>query len=351
MELLIGIGILVAIFVGINVGGSSTGVAFGPAVGGDVLSMRKAAGLMAIFALLGGVLVGPRVVDTMGRGLVPPEQFTITASIAILLFTGLGILAGNILKISSSTSQIAVGAIAGMGIALGVIDWSVLGVIVVWWLVSSVIAFWSAAVIGRYVYDRFVSKIDLTKGNRDWLTRGVVIAVGCYMAFSAGASNVANAVAPLVGSGSIGIGMMPAVMMAGLAMAIGALFIGPRTMQTIGNDITDLPLEAAFLVEIIAATIITSLSMAGIPASLAVVLTLSVIGLGWGRATRRVPLRREMRFEQRQQEDQQRVDEDTLSLYDMEMTKRFILTWMITPLVAGGLTAMTFVLAQMMGLL
>lgn len=351
MEVLIGIGILVAIFVGINVGGSSTGVAFGPAVGGDVLSMRKAAGLMATFALLGGVFVGPRVVDTMGRGLVPPEQFTITASIAILLFTGLGILAGNILKISSSTSQIAVGSIAGMGIALGVIDWSVLGVIVVWWLISSVIAFWSAAVIGRYVYDRFVSKIDLTKGNRDWLTRGVVIAVGCYMAFSAGASNVANAVAPIVGSDSIGIGMIPAVVMAGLAMAVGAIFIGPRTMQTIGNDITDLPLEAAFLVEIIAATIITMLSLAGIPASLAVVLTLSVIGLGWGRATRRVPLRREMTFEQRQQKDQQRVDEDTLSLYDMEMTKRFILTWMITPLVAGGLTAITFVLAQMMGLL
>ncbi|MCJ7428904.1 MAG: anion permease [Candidatus Nanohaloarchaeota archaeon QJJ-5] len=349
MELLIGIGILVAIFVGINVGGSSTGVAFGPAVGGDVLSMRKAAGLMAFFAFLGGVTVGPRVVNTMGRGLVPPERFTIAASIAILLFTGLGILAGNILKISSSTSQIAVGSIAGMGIALGVIDWSVLGVIVVWWLVSSVIAFWSAAVIGRYAYDRIVGRIDLTKGNRDRVTKLIVVAVGCYMAFSAGASNVANAVAPLVGSDSIGIGMLPAVAMAGVAMAIGALFIGPRTMETIGNDITDLPLEAAFIVEIIAATIITMLSLAGIPASLAVVLTLCVIGLGWGRATKRVPLRREMKFEQRQEKDQRRVEEDDLSLYDMEMTRRFILTWMITPIVAGGLTALTFVLAQMIG--
>lgn len=351
MELLIGLGILVAIFVGINVGGSSTGVAFGPAVGGNAISMRKSATLMAIFAMLGGVTVGPRVVETMGKGLVPPEAFTIVNSIIILLFTGIGILLGNILKVSSSTSQIAVGSIAGMGIALGVIDWSVLGVIVVWWLVSAVVAFWAAAVIGRYFYEWLIGLVDLKKGKRGIMTKLVVIGVGCYMAFSAGASNVANAVAPLVGSNSIGVGMYPAVIMAGAAMAVGSFVIGPRTMETIGHDITDLPLEAAFIVEVISATIVTVLSLAGIPTSLAITLTLAVIGLGWGRATKRVPLHREMSLNDRQEEDQRHVDQDTLSLYDLEMTRRVILTWIMTIVVSGSLSALTFWVGSVIGVI
>ena len=36
------VGVAVAVFVGVNTGGSSTGVAFGPATGSGVLSMRSA---------------------------------------------------------------------------------------------------------------------------------------------------------------------------------------------------------------------------------------------------------------------------------------------------------------------
>ncbi len=43
VEVLFALGVLVAIFVGFNIGGSSTGVAFGPAVGSDTLSKLSAA--------------------------------------------------------------------------------------------------------------------------------------------------------------------------------------------------------------------------------------------------------------------------------------------------------------------
>lgn len=115
-------GVATAAFVGVNTGGSSTGVAFGPTTGSGALSMRAASALMAVFALLGGVTVGRNVVDTLGEGFVAPEYFTPVASIGVLLFVGGGILLGNVLRVSTSTSQTAVAAVVGMGAALGVLD-------------------------------------------------------------------------------------------------------------------------------------------------------------------------------------------------------------------------------------
>ncbi len=349
MELLFLIGLVVAVFVGINIGGSSAGVAFGPATGSQIVSKRTAAVLMAVFALIGGVTVGPNVVETMGEGFVPPSYFTPAASIAVLLFTGLAIMLGNILKVSVSTSQTAVGAIVGMGAAIGVLDWSLLGRVTAWWIVTAILAFWIAAVVGRYLYDRMVEVLAFESQRRNRGAKVVVVGVGCYMAFSAGASNAANAVGPLVGSGSVE--MLPGVVLAGLAIGGGALLLGARTMETVGEDLTSLTLEAAFVVEVIAATIITLLSVAGIPASLGIVATMAVIGLGWGRASRRIPLRREVGIEEPTEEDMKRREEDELDLYDAGMTRRVFSAWMATPLVAGVLAFAVFRGAALAGLL
>ncbi|MDY6770442.1 MAG: anion permease [Candidatus Nanohaloarchaea archaeon] len=347
--LFFGIGILVAVFVGVNIGGSSTGVAFGPATGSNIISKRKAAVLMAVFAMLGGVIVGPHVVETLGEGFVEPRYFTLTASIAVLLFTGIGILVGNILKVSVSTSETAVGAIVGMGAALGVLDWSLLGRVAMWWVFSAIVAFWISAVIGRYLYDRIVEVLQFESASRNTGAKVLVLGVGCYMAFSAGASNAANAVAPLVGSDVLG--MTQGVVLAGLAIGAGAFLLGSRTMETIGEEVTSLTLEAALIVELIAATIITLLSQAGIPASLAISATMCVIGLGWGRATRRVPLSHEIGIEERTEEDRRRREEDELDLYDTAITRRVIAAWMLTPLIAGLLAFAVFRGAMVLGLL
>jgi PiT family inorganic phosphate transporter len=57
-------------------------------------------------------------------------------------------------------------------------------------------------------------------------------------------------------------------------------------MDTVGNDLTDLPLVAAIVVATVASTIVTFLSALGIPASFVIIATMSIVGLGWGRATR-----------------------------------------------------------------
>jgi Phosphate/sulphate permeases len=108
VEVLLFIGIGVAVFVGFNIGGSSTGVAFGPAVGSGLVSKLFAAGLMTTFALLGAWTAGREVIETMGGQIVPRGQFTLAASVAVLFFVGMALLISNTFGVPASTSMTAV---------------------------------------------------------------------------------------------------------------------------------------------------------------------------------------------------------------------------------------------------
>ncbi len=307
--LLIG-GVIIACFVAFNIGGSTTGPAFGPAVGADVLSKTTAGTLMGIAFFVGAFTIGRRVVDTLGTDLVhDPSIFTLEASIIVLGFIGSALLLGNLSGAPASTSMTAVGAIAGLGLATGQLNFAVVGEILAWWILSPIIGFWLAVMIGRYWYtqiDRLVA-IQQTEGplvtiehvgilvrptlgpnttRREFVGVTVLVVIGCLMAFSSGTSNIANAVAPLVGSGALA--MNPAIYIGCAAVAVGALTIARRTMETLGNDITDLPLTAAIVVAILSSAIVIVLSVLGIPASFVVVATVCIIGLGWGRSTQAV---------------------------------------------------------------
>ncbi|WP_049996494.1 inorganic phosphate transporter [Halococcus sediminicola] len=311
VSVLLVVGVLVAVFVGYNIGGSSTGVAFGPAVGSRITGKTLAAVLFTAFALLGGWTVGREVVETMGGEIVPASEFTLAASVVVLFFTGLSLLISNLFGVPASTSMTAVGAIAGLGVVTDSLNETVMFGIVSAWIVAPLVAFWSGVVIGRYIYPHLNARISFGRiedglfafdrsgvlprpmlkdgaTGRDVVGAAVVLLVACYNAFSAGASNTANAVAPLVGSNAITVEQ--GVLIAVGAMALGAFTIARRTLDTVGDGITDLPILAAILVSLVGATIITILSNLGIPASLAVSMTSCIIGLGWGRSSRAVTL-------------------------------------------------------------
>ncbi|WP_158058593.1 inorganic phosphate transporter [Halorussus halophilus] len=390
ISLLLLVGLAVAVFVGFNIGGSSTGVAFGPAVGSGVISKLGAATMMATFALLGGWTVGRNVVETMGGQIVPSELFTLGASVGVLFFVGLALLVSNLFGVPASTSMTAVGAIAGLGVAAGDINWGVMGGIVSWWLVAPIVAFWVCAVIGRYLYPYLDAwfRIDQSEGplleynrvasipiptaganttRRELVSSILVVIIACYMAFSAGASNVANAVAPLVGSGAVE--MNQGIFLAAGAIALGAFTIARRTLDTVGNDLTDLPILAALIVEVVSASLITFLSYLGIPASLAVSATMCIIGLGWGRATRSTTVKDAAAAAVRGEQGEKSGEESKMSvgalaaepedevakigeedpkqlqgkdLFDPAATGRVIMLWILTPSISAVASFLLF---------
>lgn len=319
MSVLFGLGVLVACFVAYNVGGSTTGPAFGPAVGARVVSKVAAAGFMSVFFALGAWTIGRRVVDTLGRELIlDSSQFTLESSIVILFFIGGALLIGNLSGAPSSTSMTAVGAIGGFGLAIGELDFAVIGEIVSWWIISPVLGFWITVMIGRYLYpwiDRIIAieqssgpllaldrsgsipRVELGENTtrRELVGSITVVIIGCLMAFSSGASNIANAIAPLVGSGILD--MNTGILIGSAAVTIGSFTIARRTLETLGNDITDLPLTAAIVVAVVSSIIVIILSWIGVPASFVIIATLCIVGLGWGRASRAVTLVDAVRYE------------------------------------------------------
>ncbi|MFC6729410.1 anion permease, partial [Natronoarchaeum mannanilyticum] len=221
---LLAVGLVVAAFVGYNIGGSSTGVAFGPAVGSRIVGKVTAAALFTAFALLGGWTVGRNVIDTMSSQIVPASQFTLATSVGVLFFAGASLLISNLYGVPASTSMTSVGAIVGLGVATGTLNQAIMFRIVSAWIVAPLLAFLIGMVIGRYLYPHLDARFTFTRLEnalvtidrtgrlprpaineratpRDVFGAGVVLAIACYMGFSAGASNAANAVAPLVGSG------------------------------------------------------------------------------------------------------------------------------------------------------
>jgi PiT family inorganic phosphate transporter len=261
---------------------------------------------MAAGFFLGAVTLGRRVVDTLGEELVhDPAVFTLQASIIVLFLIGGALLLGNLSGAPASTSMTAVGAIIGLGLATDTLNLAVVGEILAWWILSPIIGFWLAVMIGRYAYtplDQLIA-VERSEGPllvwsrgrpslgpnttpREVVGTAVLIGIGCLMAFSSGTSNIANAIAPLVGSGALG--MNTGILIGSAAVAVGALTIARRTMETLGNDITDLPLTAAIIVAILSSTIVILMSALGIPASFVVIATVCIVGLGWGRSTEAV---------------------------------------------------------------
>ena len=311
VETILLVGIVASIFVGFNIGGSSTGIAWGPAVGAGIVTKTAAAAVMTFFVFLGGWTVGRNVMDTLSEGIITIE-ISLSAGVAVLFFIGLGILIANVFGVPVPTSMTTVGAIAGLGLATGTLNYAEMGRIISWWIVTPVIGFWIGATIGRYLYPELNRRVEIQKSpgpllvfdrngsvpipafgpNTTWreiVTTAVVIVIGCYMAFSAGASNVPNAAAPLVSGGAIGAD--PAIVIATLAIGLGGFTIARRTMESVGSELSDIPLLAALIVMLTAATITTALSWIGIPISLVMSSVMTIVGLGWGRATRPITVR------------------------------------------------------------
>src|SRR6056297_28848 len=312
VETVLIVGVIASLFVGFNIGGSSTGIAWGPAVGAGLLKKTTAAGLMTVFVFLGGWTVGRKVMDTLAGDIIAIE-ISLTAGVAVLFFIGTGILIANVFGVPVPTSMTTVGAIAGLGLATDTLNYDTIAWILSWWIVTPIIGFWIGAMIGRYIYPELNRRVGIEKSpgplltfdrtggglptpalgsnttGRELVSTIVVFVIGCYMAFSAGASNVPNAVAPLVSSGAIDVG--PAIAIATVAIGLGGFTIARRTMESVGGELSDIPLLAALIVMITAASITTTLSWIGIPISLVMASVMTIVGLGWGRATRPVTAR------------------------------------------------------------
>jgi PiT family inorganic phosphate transporter len=278
--------LVTGLFVGWSLGANDGANAMGTAVGARVRTLRQAVVIVAVFGFLGSILLGGKVIKTIGKGIVPldlvdPNQ-ALQIAVAAMLAGGLWITVATLLQMPVSTTHATVGAVAGAGVAAGnvVIYWSKFQDIFLAWILTPL----GAGLIALLMAKLFHVIMRRFPIHNDRVYAYLLTLSGIYMAFTWGANDVANATGLIVGAGVLSPQM--AAGLGGLAIAAGVSTMGYRVMETIGTRITHLVPAMAFIAELAAAVNVHLYTSLGIPVSTthAIVGAVFGVGLANGRA-------------------------------------------------------------------
>ncbi|KAA6451912.1 inorganic phosphate transporter [Bacillus swezeyi] len=270
---------IIALFFAMNIGASGAAATMGIAYGsGAVRKRRIALWISGIGVFLGAVIGGGEVVKTIGSGIIPSSILNVNIVVIILGAAAVSLFLANMTGIPLSTSEVTVGSIVGVGVAFQAVFTDKLMLIVVYWLIIPIIAFFLAFLIGQLIKgtERKLKWLKKKKWSRVLIV--LVILTGFLEAFSAGMNNVANSVGPLVGAGLLSIGS--GTFLGGLFVAIGAICLGSRVIETNGKKITDLNLLQGSAVSGLGAVLVIGASLFGIPVPQTQITTCSIIGIG-----------------------------------------------------------------------
>ncbi|MCD5417913.1 inorganic phosphate transporter family protein [Candidatus Bipolaricaulota bacterium] len=272
-------------YVGWNIGANDAANCMGTPVGSGLLSYRRTAFIVALFAVIGALLHGDAVIETVGRGIVA-EELPYIAVLVILISAGLFVSLATFLHLPVSTSQAIVGAVSGVGFAVGAtvnVDLSQVGRIGQGWIVSPVLT----AIIAFALYHLFAIPMRRIKGFTQWerVLRVLVLMSAAYMAFAMGANNVGNAIGPIV---NVGGDPDQLALLGAAALAVGILSGGRRVTKTIGSGITPLDPLGAFTAQLAAAFAIHAFSLIGIPVSTSQAVVGAIAGVGLVKGMRAI---------------------------------------------------------------
>ena len=240
-----------------SMGSHYTGAVMGTAYGADVLSVRRAQLLAAVFALLGSITASVNVIDTYARGLVTPSSCVDIA--AAQLAAALVTTASTYFKLPTSTIQIYTFALLGVALVGGLpVHWTGFGLVVLGWVGGPV----AAAVLGY-----LLAKLGLASAKKgQQLLTIFVIGASVWSAFTLGSNDVSNAASSLVAAHLLTPRL--AGLWGGAFMALGVLTWGRRLLERIGRDILSLDVPLAATAQLSQALTLTAINALGYNASI-----------------------------------------------------------------------------------
>lgn len=295
--------------VGWSIGANDAANSMGTAVGARVVTLRTAIVLICVFGFLGAFLQGSHVVKTIGKNIVPLN--TLPNGTALLLaltasFAGCAwVVLATYWKMPISTSHSMVGAVAGAGLAVGApVKWLVLKDVFLCWLLTPV----GAAVLGFVLcaIARIVIPLIIPERHERRVISVLIIVGGCYVAYTWGSNDVANAVGVIAGSGVISVNM--ALVIGGAAIVAGVMTWGYKVIETIGSQIVHLLPLMAFCAQLASAANVHVYSLLGMPVSTSHSIVGAIIGVGLVRGVKMI---------------------------NAAIVREIILCWLVTPLVSG----------------
>jgi len=186
-KLILGIATLLGFYMASNIGANDLANAMGTSVGSGALTLRRAVLASMVFNLLGAVLAGGHVTNTIRKGMIDPTllmgrpELLLLGMFSALFAAGIWVHLATRLGLPVSTTHSIVGAVVGFGIlavGFGAISWGKVTAIVLSWVISPL----AGAVIAGGIYFLLERKILMSshpyqaaQGAAPWLLAVVVL--------------------------------------------------------------------------------------------------------------------------------------------------------------------------------
>ncbi|UCC40362.1 MAG: inorganic phosphate transporter [Candidatus Aminicenantes bacterium] len=139
--------ILIGFYSAVNIGANDVANAMATSVASGALTIKKAVFVAAVCDILGAVLVGSYVANTIRKGLVDPLQFSdrhnlfIFGMLAAVLGSALWVNLATFFKLPVSTTHSIIGGVLGFGlvsVGFAGIKWKVVLYVIMSWVISPV---------------------------------------------------------------------------------------------------------------------------------------------------------------------------------------------------------------------
>ncbi|XP_064596975.1 LOW QUALITY PROTEIN: sodium-dependent phosphate transporter 2-like [Liolophura sinensis] len=143
------VGFIVAFVLAFGIGANDVANSFGTSVGAKVLTMVQACILASIFEVLGAVLLGSKVSDTIRKGIIDvspyngTEEVLMVGNVSALIGSCIWLMIATFLRLPVSATHSIVGATLGFAlVAHGSkgVQWRQIGLIIGSWFVSPVLS-------------------------------------------------------------------------------------------------------------------------------------------------------------------------------------------------------------------
>jgi PiT family inorganic phosphate transporter len=318
-----------------NLGVHYTGAVMGMPFAARSVAEWPALLLIGVFTILGATFASGRVETTVGHSIINDRYVHVPDAIVIVLAAGALTMLYNYWKVPTSTIQILVFCIVGVGLAGGVpIHWNTIGALAVVWVIAPLLAFLLGFLLTRLLdllippaAARAEAQAQLRLASADqkgetptalarWFpgvalarhlpleTRAAVaqsgrgaapaltlaalrwlpallVAVGVFASFTLGANDVSNATGAFILTHLFSLTL--AGLIGGVAMAVGALTWGRRILHTVAFDVVRMDLTMASAAQGVQALVVIVAATQGYFTSMNQALIGAMAGAGFAR--------------------------------------------------------------------
>jgi PiT family inorganic phosphate transporter len=260
-----------SVFMGISIGASTVASAFGPVNSARSANVLRSALLAGIFALIGAIVQGASTTETVGSGIISGE--IIIAQAAAILFVAATLVIISVMgDYPMPTAFTVIGAVVGSGLGFGnAVSWGSVAGIIGYWLIIPPLA----VAIG-YTLAKAIRKAVSREGSKREI-RIALLAAGCYLSYSAGASAVGLAVGPLT---TVYDSLYALLVLGGISILLGAWLYSPRIIRAISFDYSNIGPRRSFAA-LTTASILAQVGIYfGIPISFNQAIIAAIVGSG-----------------------------------------------------------------------